>query len=742
MYSENQDKSNIMSSCSRRLISPFTSKGSPIILSSLVLTTPTSLVKELIDNALDAKATSIDILISRNTLDKLEVRDNGHGISPEDFGSLGKRGHTSKLRTFEELKLIGGVTLGFRGEALASATELGDVSVTTKSEGEVAATRLVFKASGAIDHSTRTSHPIGTTVSVQKFMYKTPVRKKNFEKEAPKTISKINQLLRSYFLARPSIRFSFKVIGGGKGSWSVAPRPQDGVREAISMVIGRDAAMECVEKSLVSAEPQPIIPQGAPTYRDADLSCDEDAHVEFESFAVEAFLPKAATDPSKIGTGQYLSVDSRPVSHEKGTMKTIIGLYKKYIQGTLTNSSEKVRNPFLRLNIKCPVASYDVNVEPSKDDVLFGNETVVLELVEKLLREVYGELKTVPVASSLKSQAKKLDDFDLLMARAPDMAESLLKESSRKYSAVPETCPPHEESDFPTQKPPSSSNTLHTVSPMTKEPIIAEERSATDAEDITDEQHGPAPRRTPFGISRDVTQDANDGEQRGVLNSSSRPPHLQVPNHELLDTPLNPWTISKMTTPISLPKIVSESRPRSTRPLSQTLSSSQILSDSLRDENTFTLPTTWLSQRSRDDCVPVLETADSLSCFASSMRPKLLEELFVDGEPPSTPAGRRNDFVSARNTLENSLVSPPCTVMKTQLKNRGLHTPNVSALKTTEYRAIQPDGLVQARLFGNQPRPRRRSDAGQVLLQNPVDQDLAWAMDFEHRKEDANSSSS
>src|ERR1700734_1175662 len=99
--------------------------------SAQALTTPMSLVKELVDNALDAKASIIDILISSNTIDKIEVRDNGHGIQQEDLDALGKRGHTSKLRSFDELRSIGGISLGFRGEALASAVQLGEVSVTT-----------------------------------------------------------------------------------------------------------------------------------------------------------------------------------------------------------------------------------------------------------------------------------------------------------------------------------------------------------------------------------------------------------------------------------------------------------------------------------------------------------------------------------------------------------------------------------------------------------------------------------
>ena len=325
--------------------------------SAQVLTTPTSLVKELVDNALDAKATSIDILISRNTLDKLEVRDNGHGIPSEDFDALGRRGHTSKLRSFEELKFLGGATLGFRGEALASAVQLGEVSVTTKTEGESVGTKLVLKASGGVDRQTRTSHPVGTTVSVMKFMSKLPVRKKTLEKEAPKTLTKISQLLRSYALARPSIRFSLKITDGSKGSWSFAPRPNDGIREAVSQVVGRDPAMECIEKSFVSPDVRSRHATFLSEEHDnADASTEENAihHADNGPFVIEAFLPKPDAIASKVGTGQYLSIDSRPVSCEKGTMKKIVTMFKKYIRSSLSDNSEKLKSPFHPLEYKVP----------------------------------------------------------------------------------------------------------------------------------------------------------------------------------------------------------------------------------------------------------------------------------------------------------------------------------------------------------------------------------------------------
>ncbi|KJR88454.1 DNA mismatch repair protein mutl [Sporothrix schenckii 1099-18] len=110
--------------------------------STSVIATSISLVKELLDNAIDAGATAIDVIVSPNTVDKIEVRDNGHGISTADFDALGRRGHTSKLRQFDDLMTVGGTSLGFRGEGLASANTLGFVAITTRTAEEAIASKF------------------------------------------------------------------------------------------------------------------------------------------------------------------------------------------------------------------------------------------------------------------------------------------------------------------------------------------------------------------------------------------------------------------------------------------------------------------------------------------------------------------------------------------------------------------------------------------------------------------------
>lgn len=132
-------------------IAALSERASRAITSSLVLNDAKSAVKELIDNALDSHATNITIEISANTLDVIQVKDNGSGIGVEDRQMICKRGYTSKIRTLDDLAQLGGTFLGFRGEALASIAELSDsVLITTRVDGEVVATQLKFDSSGKL----------------------------------------------------------------------------------------------------------------------------------------------------------------------------------------------------------------------------------------------------------------------------------------------------------------------------------------------------------------------------------------------------------------------------------------------------------------------------------------------------------------------------------------------------------------------------------------------------------------
>lgn len=120
--------------------------------SSQVIVDPSSVVKELVDNALDARATSIFVDISANAIGMIQVKDTGHGIPTEDRALVCRRYCTSKIRDFHELREVGGKWLGFRGEALASMAEVsGSIQVITRDEGEAVAVLLKFARNGSLE---------------------------------------------------------------------------------------------------------------------------------------------------------------------------------------------------------------------------------------------------------------------------------------------------------------------------------------------------------------------------------------------------------------------------------------------------------------------------------------------------------------------------------------------------------------------------------------------------------------
>ncbi|KFZ11940.1 hypothetical protein V501_04516 [Pseudogymnoascus sp. VKM F-4519 (FW-2642)] len=368
-------------------IQPLPSSTTRILGSCQALTTPSSLVKELIDNAIDAKATSIDVIISANTVDKIKVHDNGHGIAQEDLDSLGRHGHTSKLRNFEELRTIGSSCLGFRGEALASSVSLGSVTITTRAEGEPVAFVVKLKATGGVSSKSSISHPIGTTVCVSNFLSALPVRRQTSISDASKTISNIKSILQSYALARLQVRFTLKVAKTGKGNWSYIPHPKGYIKEAAIQVAGKDVAKQCIEIASPSEDNASIF----------DI-VDENGTTTANPFIrIRAFLPSPDSNFSKLKGGHYASVDSRPVSCTRGTLKRVVSSYKQHIRVFASNTSKEVpKDPFIYLRITCPIGSYDPNIEPAKDDVLFEDEDAILSAAEKLFKSLYST-NTLPI---------------------------------------------------------------------------------------------------------------------------------------------------------------------------------------------------------------------------------------------------------------------------------------------------------------------------------------------------------
>ncbi|KAH5136543.1 hypothetical protein HBH70_120210 [Parastagonospora nodorum] len=353
--------------------------------SGQVLVDPSSLVKELIDNALDARAKSIFVDITANTIDSIQVKDDGHGIPAEDRALLCRRYCTSKIRDFYDLKEVGGKWLGFRGEALSSMAEMsGTLAVTTRVEGEPVAVKL---------NTERDSHPVGTTVKVTQFFEYIPVRRQTATKNAAKCLAKIRRLVQAYALARPAVRFRLHVLKAknNKGDFIYAPKTDSNIEDAILKVISKDCALQCDWTAL-----------------------------ESDGFEVHAFLPKPTANESKIANyGAFISIDSRPVSNSRGTIKQVVAAVKERLRKS-SQSLTAVKDPFFCMNIICPPDSYDPNIEPAKDDVMFEDGKVVLDVVDKLLRSYYPEAMETEVEPPTPGQQHAQSEFKQIQDPMPN----------------------------------------------------------------------------------------------------------------------------------------------------------------------------------------------------------------------------------------------------------------------------------------------------------------------------------
>jgi hypothetical protein len=210
----------------------------------------------------------------------------------------------------------------------------------------------------------RDSHPVGTTVKAANFFDFIPVRKQTVVKNSGKYLANIRRLIQAYALARPAVRFRLHVskAKNDKGDFMYAPKSKSTVEDAVLKVIGKDCALQCEWTALGT-----------------------------DGFEIHAFLPRPNAVGAKIANqGAFVSIDSRPMSNSRGTIRRIVAAFKDRLRKS-NLSHVAVKNPFFFMNIICPPDSYDPNIEPAKDNVMFGNADIVLGAIGKLLRSHYPE---------------------------------------------------------------------------------------------------------------------------------------------------------------------------------------------------------------------------------------------------------------------------------------------------------------------------------------------------------------
>lgn len=334
-----------------------------------VVEKPASVVKELVENALDAGADKIEVTIFAGGTEYIRVTDNGCGMSEADAKMAVLRHATSKLTKAEDLLSLN--TLGFRGEALPSIASVSNFTLLTRPESEEFATSVHIDG-GENTEVTASGGSTGTTVIVENLFFNVPARRK-FLKTVSTEGRYISELLTRLALSRPDVRF--KLVNNDK---EVLSTPGDGdLEHAIKALYGKNVAENLLEVSL------------------------NDPKVRVSGFIGKPTLLK--------GTRQWQTffVNGRCIG-SKMLSKAMDHAYQSQIP--------KSGFPFAVINITVDTASVDVNVHPQKSEIKFSDDSLIYKAMYKALTDAL----TKPM-SAQKTQVTLLPDSELNVFVKPQL---------------------------------------------------------------------------------------------------------------------------------------------------------------------------------------------------------------------------------------------------------------------------------------------------------------------------------
>ncbi|KAI8093098.1 histidine kinase-like ATPase [Halteromyces radiatus] len=352
------------------------------IHSGQVITSIESIVKELLENSLDAKANNIDIRLVDDGLDTVEIRDDGSGITKTDCCNMARRHHTSKLTTFSDLDNIS--TYGFRGEALSSICELAEeVYITTKTEQDKVATCYKLDRKGGIksENTAGTMYRSGTMVSIHRPFVNLPVRRQVAEKARTISIKRIQELAIKYGLSHPFLRLSLHQLHSTLGQLRKQPtwvKPStSSLLEGVRIIYDSTLASMVEECSLEESFDQQLEPDVTSSPQPIRLHC---------------LLPSKLSDPSYIFKGDrvFIYVNKRPINYAKSDLKEMVAMVRRRYKRTLDLDDDVRKVPFMYIDVQTGFGDYDVNIEPDKSVVMLLHKDRILTLFEDLLDRIYG----------------------------------------------------------------------------------------------------------------------------------------------------------------------------------------------------------------------------------------------------------------------------------------------------------------------------------------------------------------
>lgn len=372
-----------------------------LIAAGEVVERPGSVVKELVENAIDAGATAVTVEIQNGGLSYIRITDNGCGIPKDQAATAFLRHATSKLRTADDLSSIG--TLGFRGEALAAISAVSKIDLLTRATGENEGISLYLEA-GEVLESVPAGCPEGTTIIVRELFYNTPARLKFMKKDSAEA-GYISTVVTKLALSRPDV--SFKLIKDGKEELHT---PGDSKPEsAVYSVMGRDFAM-------------------------SSLKC----HGVWNDITVTGIV-SGPTASRGNRSWQYFFVNGRSI--KSGTLQA--ALEQAYKNRIMTG-----RFPACVLHIEMALSAVDVNVHPAKTEVKFMRDKDIFDAVYYAVMAALGSETGRP---EVKFRTNPQTDSFFKTMSAEQYKEKYTEKASSDVSskAIPQSKPVKAESVIP-----------------------------------------------------------------------------------------------------------------------------------------------------------------------------------------------------------------------------------------------------------------------------------------------------
>ena len=317
-----------------------------------VVERPSSVVKELVENAIDAGATAVTVEIKDGGISFIRITDNGCGISKEEIPMAFLRHSTSKIKTVEDLLHV--TSLGFRGEALSSIAAVSQVELITKPADALTGSRYLIEGSKEVKLE-EIGAPNGTTFLVRNLFYNTPARQK-FLKSAQTEASYISDFMERLALSRPDISFQF--ISNNQPKLNTAGNGN--LKDVIYRIYGRDIAMNLLE-----------------------------VHTECEFMKVNGFIGKPVISRGNRNFESYF-INQRYIKSSL-VAKGIEDAYKLHLM--------QHQYPFTVLHLTMDGTLLDVNVHPSKMELRFSDGKGVYEFLYESLKEALEHKEFIPEVS-------------------------------------------------------------------------------------------------------------------------------------------------------------------------------------------------------------------------------------------------------------------------------------------------------------------------------------------------------